>query len=158
MFWAFEITIFQYFARFWVTNMKPFSGKIRQSIQNYLFQKLVIGRFFEKYFWSYFEAQKPMFWPFEKTIFEFFANLWMTMLKAFSGKVRQSVQNFLNQNLVTGSFLQNALKVSWAQKRTFWAFENTIFKCFATCWATKLKQFSWKVRESSEAKRSKLFK
>ena len=41
------------------------------------------------------------------TIFEFFANFWVTKLKPFFGKVRQSIQSCLNQNLVIGSLLEN---------------------------------------------------
>ena len=41
-----------------------------------------------------------------KSNFEFFANLWMAKLEAFFGKVRQSVQNYLNQNSVIQSFLK----------------------------------------------------
>ena len=37
MFWAFKkIYIFQFFAIFWVTKLKPFSGKVSQSVQIYL--------------------------------------------------------------------------------------------------------------------------
>ena len=41
------------------------------------------------------------------TIFEFFANFWVTKLKPFSEKVKQSIQSCLNQNLAIGSFLEN---------------------------------------------------
>ena len=39
----------------------------------------------------------------------------MTTLKSFSGKVRQSVQDYLNQTLVIGSFLENGFvaTLSW---------------------------------------------
>ena len=48
MFWAFEKSIFQLFASFYETKLKPFSGKVGQSVQNYLNQKFVIGSFLEK--------------------------------------------------------------------------------------------------------------
>ena len=32
MFWEFENGIFQFFADFWVTKLKPFSGKVRQNV------------------------------------------------------------------------------------------------------------------------------
>ena len=50
-------------------------------------------------------GQKRMFWAFEKGIFQFFTNFWVTKSKPFSGKVRQSIRNYLNQNLIIGSFL-----------------------------------------------------
>ena len=36
-----------------------------------------------------------------------FLSFWLTKLKPFPGKVRQSVQNYLNQYLIIGSFLKN---------------------------------------------------
>ena len=36
---------FQFFCIFWVTKLKPFSGKVRQNIKNCLNQNLVIGTF-----------------------------------------------------------------------------------------------------------------
>ena len=129
--------------------LKPFSGKVKQRIQSYLNQTLVIGSFLEKgfeatmssktnvlrawkehfsgfckflsgkvetIFWEseakrsklfkskfgHKELLRKWFWSFlkldvfEKSIFQFFANFWVTMLKPFSGKVRLSVQNYLN--------------------------------------------------------------
>ena len=45
---------------------------------------------------------------FEKGVFHFFENFWVTKLKPFSE--RQSVQSYLNQNLVIGSFLENGFE------------------------------------------------
>ena len=46
----FEKSIFQLFANFCVRNLKPFPGKVMESIQSYLNQHLVIGRFLENDF------------------------------------------------------------------------------------------------------------
>ena len=43
MFWAFEEIIFQFFMNFSLTKLKSFLEKVRQSIQSYLNQHLVIG-------------------------------------------------------------------------------------------------------------------
>ena len=40
----------------------------------------------------------------------------MTNLEPFSGKVRQSVQNYSNQNLVIGSFLENGIEATLSSK------------------------------------------
>ena len=40
------------------------------------------------------------------------------------------------------------LKLPWAQKRMFWAFEKGIFQNFASFWVTKLKLSSAKLRQS----------
>ena len=49
MFWTFELSIFHFFA-IWVTKLKPSSGKLRQSNENYLNPKLVIGGILENGF------------------------------------------------------------------------------------------------------------
>ena len=40
------------------------------------------------------------------------------------------------------------LELAWAQKQTFWLFQNGIFQFFAIFWVTKLKTFSPKVRRN----------
>ena len=77
-----------------------------------------------------------MFWTFEKGIFEWFPDFWVLKLKPFSWKMSKSVQNFLNQNFISESFLENGFEVTLSSK------------------ANVLKTFFWE----SEAKRSKLFK
>ena len=39
-FWAFEKAILQFFEKFWVTNLKPCSEKMNQSLQVYLNENL----------------------------------------------------------------------------------------------------------------------
>ena len=111
MFWASEKGIFQIFANPWVMKLKPFSGKVRQSFQNYLNKSLVIGSFLENGLEANW-AQKRMFWAVQKSIFQFFQNFWVTKLKPFSGKVRQSIQNSLNKNLVIRKFLGNGFEAT----------------------------------------------
>ena len=104
--WAFENSIFSVFAGFWLTKLKPFYGKVRQNVQKDFNQNLVLGtpqKIILKLPWP----QKRMFWVFEKGVFKFFANFWVTKLKQFSGKARQGLQNQLNSKLVIGSFLEN---------------------------------------------------
>ena len=95
-------------------------------------------------------AQKRMFCMFEKEIFQFFENFWLTKLKLFSGKPRQSVQNYLNQNLVIGSSLKNGFEATLSSKRMVWAFEKGIVQFFANFWVAKLKLFSGKARKCCE--------
>ena len=40
------------------------------------------------------------------------------------------------------------LKLPWAQKRMFWAFEKVIFQFFPKFWVTKLKRFFEKLRQN----------
>ena len=50
MFWGSEKSILQSFANFWVTKLKPFSGKVGESVKIYLNQNLFIRTFFENGF------------------------------------------------------------------------------------------------------------
>ena len=93
-------------------------------------------------------AQKQIFWSFENGIFQFFVICWEAKLKPFSPKVRRNVKNYLNQNLVIGSFLQNGFEATLSSKRMFWVFKKDIFQFFANFWVTKLKTFSGKTRQS----------
>ena len=174
MLWAFEKSIFQFFANFWVTKLKRLSGKMRQRVQNYLNQNLVIRTFLEngfgatlsskanllsvwkkhfsvfckflsdevetifweseakhskllkskfdhrkllrKWFWSYLELKNECSERLKRAFFSFLANFWVTKLKPFTGKVRQSNQNYLNQSLIIKSYLQNGFEVILSSK------------------------------------------
>ena len=61
-------------------------------------------------------AQKRMFLAFEKGIFQFFASFWVTKLKPFSEKMRQSNQNYLNQKLIIWTFLENGFEATLSSK------------------------------------------
>ena len=103
-----------------------------------------------KFFWSYLELNSQSCVCLKIAFFSSFANFWLTNLKPHCVKVRQSVQSYLNQSLVIGSFLENRFELktslTWAQKRIFSAFEKRIFQFFPNFWVTKLKPFSGKVR------------
>ena len=60
--------------------------------------------------------QKRMFWAFEKGIFQFLAKFRMTKLKPSSDKLRQSISNYLNQNLIKGSFLEIGFEANSSSK------------------------------------------
>ena len=136
-----------------MTKLKLISGKVRQSVQNYLNQNFVIGSFLENGFeasWS----SIPRLCTFEKGIFEFFANFWVTKLKLFPGKVRQSVPNYLNKNLVIRSFLENGFETTLSSKRNVLSHWKGHISVFWKVLINKVEIIFWE----SEAKRSKLFK
>ena len=95
-----------------------------------------------------------MFWAFEKNIFQFFANFWVTKLKPFSGKVRQSVQNYLNQNSVVGNFLENGFEATLSSKANVLSLWKKHFAIFWKCLSDEVET----IFRESETKRSKLFK
>ena len=163
-------SFFRFFASFWVTKLKPYSGKGGKVLQT-IYVTIWLS-----------EAEKRMFWALENTIFLFFANFWVTKTKPSLGKVKQSVQTFLNQNLVIESFLENCFEVILSSKAEvlrvwkeqfsiLWKFLSDevefifweshanrskllkatlviFFSFFVFFWATELKPFFWEVRKS----------
>ena len=99
-------------------------------------------------------AQKDIFWPFGKNIFWSFASFCVTKLKTFSGKVRESLQNYRNQNLVIGNFLENDFEGTFSSKANVLRFWTKHFRNFCKFYNDKVETIFWE----SEAKRSKLFK
>ena len=99
-------------------------------------------------------ALKRMFWAFEKTIFQILANFWVTKLKPFSRKVTQSFQNYLNQNLVIGSFLENGFEATLSSKTNVLSVWKKHFSVFCKFLSDEVET----IFRESEAKRSKLFK
>ena len=74
-----------------------------------------------KWFWSNLQLKNECSEYLKRTFFLFFfffcfANIWVTKLKPFSGEVRQSIQDYLNQNLVIGSFLENGFEATCSLK------------------------------------------
>ena len=99
-------------------------------------------------------ARKRMFWAFKKTIFKFLANFCVTKLKPLSGKRRQSFRNYLSQNLVIGSFLENGFEATLISKANVLSIWRNHISAFCKVLSDEVKTPFWK----KEAKRSTLFK
>ena len=99
-------------------------------------------------------AQKRLFLAFGKSAFQFLANFWVTKLKSFAGKVTQSVQSYLNLNLVLGSFLENGFEAILSSKTSFLLVWKGHFSVFCKFLSDEVETIFWE----SEAKRSRLFK
>ena len=110
-----NLAFFSFFANFWVTKLKVFSGKVRKSVQNYLNQTLVIRSISENGFEATWRSEK-MFWTFGNWIFTFFCEFLSEELKSFIGKVRQSVKNCLNQNFFIWAFSENGFEATLKSK------------------------------------------
>ena len=110
MFWTFEKDIFLFFADFWVTHLKPFSGKVRQSVQKYLHQNLVIGTFLENDFEATLSPKANFFLAFKKDLFQFFRYCWVTKVEPFFGKAKQCCKNFFDKVYFVESSLEHAFK------------------------------------------------
>ena len=65
-----------------------------------------------KWFWSYLELKKECCEHLKRYFFNFFPKFWVTKLKLFFWKLRQSVQSYLNKNLGIISFLENGFEAT----------------------------------------------
>ena len=81
-------------------------------------------------------------------MFQFFANVWVTKLKTFSKKARQSLQDHLNSKLVIGSYLGNSFEVTLRSKTNVLSISKGKFLVFCNFWVMKLKPFFGKVRQN----------
>ena len=194
-----------------MTKLKPFSGKVRQSIQNYWNQNLIIGSFLEngfeatlssktnvvsvwkehfsvfckflsdevetifweseakrselfkskfghrkllrKWFWSYLELKNECSERLKRA-FQLFASFLVTKLKPFSGKGRQIVQIYLNQNFGISTFLENGFGATLSSKTNVVCVWKEHFPVFCKY----LSEVVETIFRENEAKRSKLFK
>ena len=99
-------------------------------------------------------AEKQKFWAFEKGIIQFFRNIWETKLKPFSGKVRESVENCLSQDLAKARFLENGFEVTFSSKRNVLSASKRYFSGFWKYLRDEVGTIFWEI----EAKHSKMFK
>ena len=99
-------------------------------------------------------AQKRMFSAFVRSIFQFFAIFIVTKLKPFSEKVKQSVQNNLNQNLVIARFLEKCFEAILSAKTNVLTFGKMIFSVSCKSFNEDVERIFWE----SVAKHSELFK
>ena len=99
-------------------------------------------------------AEKRMFWVFEKYIFQFFASFWVTKLKPFSGKWKQSLQIYLNQNLGIRTFLENGFEAALSSKTNVVSVWKEHFSVFWKFLRDKIETVFWE----SEAMLQKRFK
>ena len=75
-------------------------------------------------------------------------------MKPFSEEAKQSVQNYLNQDLVIGSFLENGFEAILRSKTNVPTVWKRLFAVFWKFLSDEVKTIFWE----SEGKRSKLFK
>ena len=94
-----------------------------------------------------------MFWAFEENIFQFFANVWVTKLELFSGKVKQCVQKYLNQNSVVGSLLENGFEATLSSKANVLSLWKSHISVTCKVLSDEVESAFWE----KEAKRSTLF-
>ena len=93
-------------------NWDHFQGKWGKVLKSKLGHKNLLRR----WFWSNLELRKECYERLKRPFSCVFANIWVTKLKPFSGNMWQSVQNYLNQNSVIGSFIENGFEATLSYK------------------------------------------
>ena len=88
-------------------------------------------------------AQKRIFWAFEKSNFQYFADFWVMKLKPFFGKVKQSIQSYLNQNLVIESFLENGFEATLSWKTNVVSVWKEYFSVFCKFLSDEIETILW---------------
>ena len=153
IFWAFEKGIFLFFPNFSVTKLKPFSGKVRQSVQNYLNQKLIIQSFSENGFQTTLRLKtdvlgvwKGHFWVVSKLL--------SAEVETVFSENEETRSKLLKSKFDRGNFLENGFEVTLSSKTNFLSVWKGHFSVFSKLFSNEVKAIFLK----SEAKRSKLFK
>ena len=118
--------------------------KVRQKIKTFQI----------RWFWSYLKVKSECCEHSKNAIFQFLANFWATKSKLFSGKVRQSIQNYSNLNLVLRTFLENGFGAKLSSKTNLLSVWKEHFSVFSKFLSEKVET----IFQQSEAKRSNLFK
>ena len=153
MFWAFEESIFQFFADFWVTKLKPFSRKERKSVQDYLNQNLVLGSLLENGFEATLSSKRNVVsvW---KGYFSVFCRFLSDKVETILWESEAKHSKLLNQNLVIGSFFENDFEATLSSKTNVVSIWKEHFSVFCKSLSNEVETIFWE----SKAKRSKLFK
>ena len=141
------------FCKFLSDKVERISWESEANVQHYLNQNLFLGasqKMVLKVPW----AETRMYGACEKSIFNFFANFWVTKLKPFLENVRQSIQRNLNQHLVIGSFWENDFGDTSRSKTSVASIWKEDFSVFWKFLIDKVET----IFRKSEVKRSRLFK
>lgn len=95
--------------------MKQFAGKARQSVLNCLKSKSITARVLNNGFKASVRSKTNILNT-GKRHPSLFADLWVMKFKPFSGKVRQSISNYLNLKLIIGRTLEEDLQATSSSK------------------------------------------
>ena len=146
--------IFMFFWKFLSEEAETIFWESEAKVSKLFKSKFGHRKILRKWFSCYLEFKNECSESLERHFLIFFPNFWVTKLQPFSGKLRQSVQNYLNQNLVIGTFLENGFKATLSSKTNVFSVWKRHFSVFCKFLSGEVETIFWK----SEAKHSKLFK
>ena len=130
MSWAFEKTIFLCFCKYLSDEVEGIFCESETKYSKLFKSKFGHRKLLRKWFWSYLELKNECSERLKRA-FQLFASFLVTKLKPFSGKGRQFVQIYLNQNFGIRTFLENGFGATLSSKTNVEAFEKNIFQFFA---------------------------
>ena len=130
-------SIFQIFASFWVTKLKPFTRKVSQIVQIYLNQNLVIESFLQKCFegnlsWksNVLSVWKEHFWDFLKLLSDQVENIFWKSVKSkfFHRKLlRKQFWSYLELKIERSERLNRAF-FNFMQVFEWWSWQHFLGK------------------------------
>ena len=139
---------FSDFLKFFSVKVETIFWEIEAKHQKLFKSKFGHRKLFRKWFWSYIELKNQYCGRLKIGFFFVFCKFLIDEVEMIFWETQAKFSNFLNQNLVIESFLENGFEATLSSnKRMFWAFEKGIFLFFANFWVTKLKLFSGKARQ-----------
>ena len=114
--WVVEKSIFWLFANFSLKKLKLIFRKVRQSIQSYLSESLVIGSFLENTFEAIlsWKTSVVIVWKERCSVFCKFLS---DKVERISWESEANVQHYLNKNLLIGSFLETCFEATLSSKK-----------------------------------------
>ena len=156
MFWAFEKGTFQFFCKFLSDRVETVFWESEAKASKLFKLKFGHKNLPRKQFWSFLKLNNQYFVRLKRAFFSFFTSFWVTKLKPSSGKVRQRLQIYLDQNLIIRTFLENSFEAFWSSITNIlfvWKGHFSVFlqifkwrrrNCFRGKWDNTAKSFSIK--------------
>ena len=114
MFWAFEKGTFQFFCKFLSDRVETVFWESEAKASKLFKLKFGHKNLPRKQFWSFLKLSNQYCVRLKRAFFSFFTSFWVTKLKPSSGKVRQRLQIYLDQNLIIRTFLENSFEAFWS--------------------------------------------
>ena len=147
MLWPFEKSIFQVFAIFWVTKLKPFDGNVTQSVQISLNQSLLVVSFLENGFEATLGSKKNVVsvW---KRHFSVFWKLLSDKVEAISWESEAKRSRLFKSKFGRGNFQENGFEATLSSNTNVLSFWKEHLSVFCKFILPNLIPFAGKVTQS----------
>ena len=140
MFWGFTKSIFQFFGKFLSDEVETIFWEIEPKCSKVFQSKFGYRKLPRKWFWRYLKLKNKGSERLKRAFSSFFASFRVTNWESSSVKVRQSIEKYLNHNLLIGSFLENGFEGTLSSKTkvlSVWKDHFSPFWKFLIFWKSK---------------------